>query len=99
MTIEIIRCVITLAVLLITGFIIPYLKANIEAEKLNKILDMVDIAVGAAEQIAAVYGHDGEWKKNFVTQYIRDLGLDVDADTLNLMIENAVIQLHNELRA
>lgn len=95
----ILEAAISLAVALITTFVIPWLKQKVEAEKLSKILTYVHMAVGAAEQLAKVNGWDGDRKKNYVENYIRGLGFMVDVETLDAMIENAVIELHAELTA
>lgn len=95
----IIEALITLLVAICTTFLIPWLKQKVEAEKLQKVLNYVDVAVGAAEQLAKVYGWCDEKKKDYVVSYLTHTGIEVEYDVLDAMIENAVILLHNELRA
>lgn len=79
-------------------FIIPVIKAHVSAADLKRILEYVNIAVGAAEQIAAASGYNGKWKKEYVQRYLWGKGFKVDDRTLDLMIEDAVIKLHNQLK-
>lgn len=85
--------------LILSSVIIPWIKAKVEAGKLEKYLSYAEIAVGAAEQLAAVEGLDGEWKKSYVMSFLTEkCGMgNLDVDILNNIIENAVIMLHNEL--
>lgn len=79
-------------------FVIPWLKANTTNKQLKQMLEYVRIAVGAAEQLALVKGYNGDWKKAFVTNYLLSKNLKVDIDSLDLMIEDAVMQLHSQLK-
>lgn len=91
------QALISLIAVIITSVFIPWIKAKVEKEKLNKFLEVVDIGVGAAEQIATVFGFDGAWKKSYVVDYLEKLNMHVDYDTLENAIENAVYQMKKEL--
>ena len=88
----IVQAVITLVSLLITTFLIPWIKAKCDAKKLETIYRWVTFAVEAAEQI--IKGDDmGESKKQFVVDFLAEKGYRIDMDSLNTMIEAAVYQL------
>lgn len=95
----IIKLVGEILLMVLSAIVIPWIKAKIDADKLAKYLDYAEIAVGAAEQLAAVEGKDGAWKKQYVLEFLTTkCGMqNVDIDILNNIIENAVIMLHNEL--
>lgn len=93
---KIIGAVITLAVALITTFLIPWLKEKKGTEKLVKWQKYVDIAVQAAEQLYDVT--QGEAKKAYVLKYLSDKGITFDVETVENMIESAVLLLHAEIR-
>lgn len=93
---EIIKAVVTLLALLITTFLIPFLKAKIGADKLEKLLVYVKIAVEAAEQIFKESGM-GAAKKEYVANYLAQLGYKLDQDALDVLIESAVLEMKNEL--
>ena len=89
------QAVIMLVAVLITTFVVPYIKKKINAEDINEFYGWVEIAVAAAEQIYKVT--QGEEKKQYVLQYLKDKGYTVDVADLENAIEAAVLKLHNEL--
>lgn len=89
---DILSAVITLIMALITTFLIPYLKNKVGAEKFEKIKSWVKVAVEAAEMIYNESGM-GETKKAYVIEYLNNKGYNLDADTLNNLIESAVLEL------
>lgn len=62
---DIILTAITLVIMLVSSFVIPYFKSKVSAENLATIQMWVYIAVNAAEQIFAGE-HRGEEKKEYV---------------------------------
>lgn len=92
---NIIGAVITLLTAILTTFIIPWLKEKYGCEKLKKWQAYVNIAVEAAEQLYDVT--EGEEKKAYVVEYLASKGIKFDSDTVDKMIESAVLTLHNEL--
>lgn len=92
---NIIGAVITLLTAILTTFIIPWLKEKYGCEKLKKWQAYVNIAVEAAEQLYDVT--EGEEKKAYVVNYLATKGIKFDSDTVDKMIESAVLTLHNEL--
>ena len=95
---ELFEAILTVVVIIVGRFLVPWLKTKVETTKLNKALDVIDIAVGAAEQIAKGFGYDGEWKKQYVVDYLEKANITVGYDLLDNAIENAVLKLHNELK-
>lgn len=86
------NAVITLVALLITAFLIPWLKAKIAAEKLEDIKKWVTIAVQAAEMIYES-SDSGPLKKTYVKNYLNARGYDIDWNSLNVLIESAVLEM------
>ena len=72
--------------------LVPWIKGKVEAQKLEKIMDWVTIAVSAAEQIYNESGM-GEKKKQYVLDFLEDKGLTVDINSVDAMIEAAVYGL------
>lgn len=89
---NILEAVITLAIALVTGLVIPLLRQKLGAEKLNKVATYVQIAVEAAEQIFRESGKGAE-KKAYVIQWLSDHNITMDSDKLDAMIESAVYNL------
>ena len=92
---KIIGSVIALLTALLTTFVIPLLKEKYGSAKLKKWKEYVDIAVRAAEQLYDVT--DGDAKKVYVVNYLAKKGIKFDSETVDKMIESAVLTLHNEM--
>ena len=79
----------------ITYFIIPYLKSKTNTAELEAVLQLVKIAVAAAEQVFAGTGRGAE-KKAFVMEWLKQRGITVDWNALDTMIESAVYALKED---
>lgn len=89
---SIVNAVIALLAAVVSTFLVPWIKGKVEAQKLEKIMDWVTIAVSAAEQIYNESGM-GEKKKQYVLDFLEDKGLTVDINSVDAMIEAAVYGL------
>lgn len=87
------EAIITLIFALISAFLIPYIKSKVSAEKFETIKKWVTVAVQAAEMLYHESGM-GEQKKAYVIEYLNSRGYDLDTDTLNNLIESAVLELN-----
>lgn len=89
----IIEAVCALLAVVITVFIIPYIKSKTTAQQQEEINAWVKIAVSAAEQIYVGSGRGAE-KKEYVLAWLNEHGLTVDESKLDAMIEAAVYELN-----
>ena len=80
----------------IGAFLIPLIKTKIDMDKLEKIKAWVKIAVQAAEMIYRESGM-GKIKKENVLKFLNEKGYSLDAETLDNLIESAVLELKNKL--
>lgn len=99
---QILLAIITLLGTIITGFLLPWLKRKIEAEntKISEtgvalIYMAIDTAVKAAEQLYK--SDEGEAKKKYVIDVLKEQGFDVDLASVDAAIEAAVLELHRQL--
>lgn len=88
----IMSALVTLIAAVITSFLIPYLKAKVDADKLAKIHFWVKVAVAAAEQVFSLKG-TGEEKKEYVEEFLREKGFTLDMMEIDALIEAAVLEL------
>lgn len=95
---QIVKLIVELLIALATTFLIPWLKDKVEDNRRAKVLTYVNIAVQAAEQISRSEGWGGEAKKSWVIDYLNNLGIVIDIDEINAMIESAVLKLNKELK-
>lgn len=90
----IIETIFTLISLVVTIFVVPYIKAKTNEKQQAEINGWVKIAVDAAEQIYAGHGRGAE-KKEYVISFMEDHGFILDAEKVEALIEAAVYQLKN----
>lgn len=88
---ELMQAIIALVSVLITTFLIPFLKKKLSAERLEELKKWVSIAVKAAEQL---YGSKtGQQKKEYVVAFLLSKGIVFDVDEVNALIESEVYKL------
>lgn len=88
---ELIQALIALVSVIITTFLIPFLKKKLSVEKLEELKKWVGIAVNAAEQL---YGSKtGQQKKDYVISFLLSKGIVFDIDEVTAMIEAEVYKL------
>ena len=90
----VLEVVLTLAVAVITGVVVPYVRSKIETDKLSKLDYYVKLGIRSAEQIFEGDGK-GEEKKKYVVNYIteiinRNLKIDITPEELDTIIEGMV---------
>lgn len=90
----IVQAVITLIAVIITSVLIPWIKAKVAAENIEKAKNLVKLGVQAAEQILGA--GVGEEKYNYVVNYVASQ-IKIDTQTLKNMIESAVLEMNKAL--
>ena len=90
----VLEVVLTLAVAVITGVVVPYVRSKIETDKLSKLDYYIKLGIRSAEQIFNGDGK-GEEKKKYVVNYIteiinRNLKIDITPEELDTIIEGMV---------
>ena len=90
----IINAVIALIAAIISVFLIPWIKANTTEQQRKTMLELIKIAVAAAEQIYEGEGR-GEEKKKYVLDFLASKGIAVDDEAVNAAIESYVQQLNS----
>ena len=100
-TFNILKIVIAIATAIISAYVIPLLKENLKDAKYQRLAEMVDIAVRAAEQTIKGSGQ-GALKKDevlkFVGLWMETHGIDVSEEQLDQLIECAVYNLKVEAK-
>ncbi len=84
---------VTLSCILTASFVI-YLYKKSDSEGRMKILEIVKIFVEAAEQMFIGSGR-GKEKKEYVINNLKKIGLSIDEQTLDAVIEAAVYELNS----
>ncbi len=89
---NIVHIAFALIAALITTFLIPYIKSKLSKEDFETLKSWVKIAVNAAEMIYNETGM-GANKKAYVIEFLNSKCYTLDIDTLNNLIEAAVLEL------
>lgn len=81
---------------IITYFVVPYIKANVEAVKLEQYKEWATLAVKTAEMLWKETGH-GEDKKAYVTDFLNKTfnanGMVITKQQIEILIEAAVKEM------
>ncbi len=95
-TLEALKLLIMVTVLVLTRFVVPWLKAKTENETMQAVLDWTVQAVLAAEQ--AHQAQTGAERKYIVTEFIKSIliqkNISLSDEELNTLIEAAVMQMN-----
>lgn len=99
-TFNILKIVIAVATALISIYVIPLLKEKLTDSKYQRLLEMVEIAVRAAEQtIGAGYGSvKKDEVTKFVTEWMLAHGIQISQDQLDQLIEACVFNMNREVK-
>lgn len=85
--------VLSIVSVLITGVLVPLLKQKYGKEKIVNVMEAVDIAVKAAEQIYKETGQ-GDLKKQYVLMRLNEQGFKVTEKDLDDMRRASVLELN-----
>ena len=99
LTFDLLKIVISVCAAIITVYAVPYLKTLKEDRRYAQILDMVDVAVRAAEQTIKGAGKGMEKKQeveNIVHAWLLEKGIEITSEQINQLIECAVYQMKQE---
>lgn len=91
----IVNALITLIALLLTTFLIPWIRTKISNEKLEEVKKWTTVGVKAAEMIYKESGR-GEAKKEYVRKFLASKGYKLDIDTVDALIESTVREMQQE---
>lgn len=93
---EVLKCVVIVACIAITRYVIPYFKEMATKENGVIVMALVQSAVQYAEQCFT----DNEKKKDVVTEYMIDelnkRHITITQEQLNILIESAVYTLNQD---
>lgn len=91
----IVNAFITLIGLLLTTFLIPWIRTKISNEKLKEIQKWTSVGVKAAEMIYTESGM-GDAKKKYVRKFLESKGYKLDIETVDALIEATVLDMQQE---
>ena len=93
---QIILAVITLIGALISRYLIPWIKSQLDDRNKEMVATLVRVGVYAAEQLYK--SGQGQEKKRYVLELLRKNGYDVNDASVEALIEATVKELEIELQ-
>lgn len=98
---EFVKIVVMVAALVITRYLVPWIRNKIGADKLAEAEKWVKYAVLKAQQV--LWAEDGADKKAYVTEFLKELliakNIALSDEQLDVLIEAAVKQMKIEENA
>ena len=96
---DVLMIVVSICVAVVTRYLIPYLKNVVSDNKYDAVIEIIKVAVEAAEQTIKDSGQ-GKAKKAqviaFVSHWLTEKGIHITEEQLDKLIESAVWQLNND---
>lgn len=86
---------IALFAAVLTAFIIPWIRSKTTAQDRDAMLQWVEIAVAAAQQL--YHQLNGSERKEYVLNFLNQKGYDVSSAEIDSVVEAAVLKLHQQL--
>lgn len=90
-----VKAIFAVMSVLITGYLIPWLKSNVQAEKMDAFMVFVEKCVQSAEKLYT----PEEWKEkkqyvlDLATEEIKKLGIELSSATVEAIIEGFVKEI------
>ena len=98
LTFNILKIVVSICVVLISTYLVPFLKNKIKTTKFYEIVDMVNISVRAAEQTIVGSGMGSIKKESVISamnKWLSDKGVKLTDEQISQLIEAAVYNMNN----
>lgn len=92
---QIMTALIAIIAAIATRYLVPWIKGNTNAHEREDLLEWAKISVMAAEQL--YWQSSGPERKQYVVDFLRNQGFDVDDKAVDNAIEAAVLALHKEI--
>lgn len=95
-TFDVLKIVVSICAALITAYLIPYIKTLKEDSRYEALVEMVEVAVRAAEQTFRESGQGARKKEEvmtFVREWMQGHGISISSYQLDQLIECAVYQM------
>lgn len=89
---EVTKAVITVVLVILSAYVVPWVKSRIGEDKYETILDFAEIVVRSAEKMFTPeeWAQKKAYAVNMVENKSKELGLDINEKKINAIIEGAV---------
>lgn len=97
LVIQILLVIIGMISIIVSARLVPYINSKTTAEQRKNIEYWTEVAIQAIEDYYKNNPGEGIAKKEFVTNFIRGLGLNITDDQLSVLID-AIVKEMNEIK-
>ena len=92
---KVLLALVALAGVMVSVFLVPWLKAKTSTAEMAELLTWVEIAVQFSQQL--YHTLDGESRLKYALDFLESKGYDVDLPEIRAAIEAEVLKLHQQL--
>ena len=89
---KLVEAIVTVVIVLISAYVIPWLKGKMGEDKYKEIKYYAEYAVRCAEQLYS--GEQGREKKAFAMSYLvskaKEVGIEMSEEDISILIESTV---------
>lgn len=97
----ILKLVVSVAVVLTTTYLIPYLNEKIKKSKYEKLINWTEAGIKAAETTfvtAKAGGQKKEFVENIIKKLVKKYGLKISDEQINILIESILLDLKGGIK-
>lgn len=89
---KLVEAIVTVVVVIISAYVIPWLKNKVGEDKYATIIEFAEIVVRSAEKIYTPeqWQEKKKYAVNLVIEKAKNLGIDLSVEEVNAIIEGAV---------
>ena len=89
---ELTKAIITVVFVILSAYVVPWMKSRIGEDKYNSIIDFTEIVVSKKEKMFTVeeWAQKKAYAVNMVESKAKEIGLDINEKEINAIIEGAV---------
>jgi hypothetical protein len=89
---KLVEAIVTVVIVIISAYVIPWLKNKLGEDKYATIIEFAEIVVRSAEKIYTPeqWQEKKQYAVNLVIEKAKNLGIDLSVEEVNAIIEGAV---------
>lgn len=89
---KLVESIVTVVIVIISAYVIPWLKNKVGEDKYATIIEFAEIVVRSAEKIYTPeqWQEKKQYAVNLVIEKAKNLGIDLSVEEVNAIIEGAV---------
>lgn len=89
---KLVEAIVTVVIVIISAYVIPWLKNKVGEDKYATIIEFAEIVVRSAEKIYTPeqWQEKKQYAVNLVIEKAKNLGIDLSVEEVNAIIEGAV---------